>query len=157
MIDWTIGLPEQVVVTGTASGLGHECARLLTDAGVRVIGVDVAEPGEELAKADTFTAIRGSITEAQTWENVIAAVDGSARSLGFVAAAAILDVGVLGSEDIAIWRRAWEVNVLGNIVGLTTLMPLLTQAEHASVVVDRASTPASASSNSPPTPRPRPR
>ena len=135
MIDWTIGLPEQVVVTGTASGLGHECARLLTDAGVRVIGVDVAEPAEELAKADTFTAIRGSITQAQTWENVIAAVGGPARSLGLIAAAAILDVGVLGSEDIAIWRRAWEVNVLGNIIGLTTLMPLLTQAEHASVVV----------------------
>ena len=62
-------------------------------------------------------------------------MDGPARSLGLVAAAAILDVGVLGSEDIAIWRRAWEVNVLGNIIGLTTLMPLLTQAEHASVVV----------------------
>jgi NAD(P)-dependent dehydrogenase (short-subunit alcohol dehydrogenase family) len=135
MIDWTIELPEQVVVTGTASGLGHECARLLTGAGVLVIGVDVAEPAEELAKADTFTAVRGSITETQTWENVVESVDVPARSLGLVAAAAILDVGVLGSEDIAIWRRAWEVNVFGNIIGLTTLMPMLTQAEHASVVV----------------------
>ena len=79
MIDWTIGLPEQVVVTGTASGLGHECARLLTDAGVRVFGVDVAEAGGELTKADTFSEVRGSVTEPHTWGHVIAAVDASAR------------------------------------------------------------------------------
>ena len=82
MIDWTIGLPEQVVVTGTASGLGHECARLLTDAGVRVIGVDVAEPAEELSKADTFSAIRGSITEAQTSSTSASSAVRTSRSGG---------------------------------------------------------------------------
>jgi 2,3-dihydro-2,3-dihydroxybenzoate dehydrogenase len=139
VIDWTITLPEQVVVTGTASGLGEETARLLLDNGVRVYGVDVAEAGGDLTKADAFTEIRGSVTEHDTWRQVVTAVsadapDGVVASLGYVGAAAVLDVGTLDGENLAVWRRAWEINVLGNVVALQALLPLLTSAEHASVV-----------------------
>ena len=44
MSAWTIDLPDTVVVTGTASGLGQEVARQLLDCKVNVIGVDLAEP-----------------------------------------------------------------------------------------------------------------
>ena len=138
MIDWTIALPDQVVVTGTASGLGEETARLLLDAGVRVYGVDVAEAATDLTKADTFTEIRGSVTETATWRGVVTALHvdapGGVTSLGFVGAAAILDVGILDDEDPAVWRRAWEINVLGNVVALQALLPLLETAEHGAVV-----------------------
>ena len=131
MIDWSIRLPDQVVVTGTSSGLGQETARLLLDAGVRVYGVDVAEAAVDLGKSETFTEIRGSVTEAATWHEVIAALHADApagvASLGFVGAAAVLDVGILDDEDMAVWRRAWEINVLGNVVALQALLPLLTR------------------------------
>jgi NAD(P)-dependent dehydrogenase (short-subunit alcohol dehydrogenase family) len=138
VIDWTIALPDQVVVTGTASGLGEQTARLLLDTGVRVYGVDVAGAAADLTKADGFTEIRGSVTEAATWSGVVDtlradAPDGVA-SLGFVGAAAVLDVGILDDEDPAVWRRAWEINVLGNVVALQALLPLLTAAEHGAVV-----------------------
>jgi NAD(P)-dependent dehydrogenase (short-subunit alcohol dehydrogenase family) len=132
MIDWSIPLPDQVVVTATASGLGQQTARLLLDAGVRVYGVDVAE-APELAEADTFTGIRGDVTDAGTWRKVVAAL-GPVTSLGFVGAAAVLDVGILDDEDPAVWRRAWEINVLGNVVALQALLPLLEAAEHGAVV-----------------------
>ena len=136
MIRWTVDLPEQVVVTGTASGLGQECARLLTDTGVRVYGVDLADPAPALGGVAGFTAIRGDVTDPATWNAVVAALraEGAPRSVGFVGAAAVLDVGVLGHEDLAMWRRTWEINVLGNVVALAALMPVLTAAEHAAVV-----------------------
>ena len=55
-------------------------------------------------------------------------------SLGYVGSAAVLDVGVLGDQDIAVWRRTWEVNVLGNVLALQELLPLLTSAQYAAVV-----------------------
>jgi 2,3-dihydro-2,3-dihydroxybenzoate dehydrogenase len=132
MIDWSIPLPDQVVVTGTASGLGQETARLLLDAGVRVYGVDVAE-ASELTEVDGFTGIRGDVTDAGTWREVVTAL-GPVTSLGFVGAAAVLDVGILDDEDPAVWRRAWEINVLGNVVALQALLPLLEAADHGAVV-----------------------
>jgi NAD(P)-dependent dehydrogenase (short-subunit alcohol dehydrogenase family) len=138
MIDWSIRLPDQVVVTGTSSGLGQETARLLLDAGVRVYGVDVAEAAVDLGKSDAFTEVRGSVTEVATWHEVIAALHADApagvASLGFVGAAAVLDVGILDDEDMAVWRRAWDINVLGNVVALQALLPLLTAADHGAAV-----------------------
>ena len=46
MTEWKLALPEQVVVTGTSSGLGKEIALLLTSTGVSVYGVDTAAPAE---------------------------------------------------------------------------------------------------------------
>ena len=42
--------------------------------------------------------------------------------------------GVLAHEDMAVWQRTWEVNVLGNVLALRELLPLLTSAEYAAVV-----------------------
>ncbi|MBK1787181.1 SDR family NAD(P)-dependent oxidoreductase [Prauserella cavernicola] len=137
MIDWTIPLPDQVVVTGTASGLGEETARLLLSAGVRVYGVDLAGAADDLCKNELFSSLPGSVTEATTWSRVLDAVRSDVtapRSLGFVGAAAVLDVGILDDEDPAVWRKAWEVNVLGNVIALQALLPLLATAEHGAVV-----------------------
>jgi NAD(P)-dependent dehydrogenase (short-subunit alcohol dehydrogenase family) len=138
MTEWKLALPEQVVVTGTSSGLGREIARLLTSTGVSVYGVDTAAPAQDLASTGNFTVVQGSVTDTGTWRHTIAAVKAGARgrvvSLGYVGSAAVLDVGVLGDEDIAVWRRTWEVNVLGNVLALQELLPLLTSASYAAVV-----------------------
>jgi NAD(P)-dependent dehydrogenase (short-subunit alcohol dehydrogenase family) len=138
MTEWKLALPDQVVVTGTSSGLGLAMARLLTSTGVRVYGVDTADPPPDLANLKTFTAVRGSVTDAGTWRRAIAALTADAPdgvvSLGYVGAAAVLDVGVLAHEDMAVWQRTWEVNVLGNVLALRELLPLLTSAEYAAVV-----------------------
>ena len=138
MTEWKLALPDQVVVTGTSSGLGLAMARLLTSTGVRVYGVDTADPPPDLANLETFRAVRGSVTDAGTWRRAIAALTADAPdgvvSLGYVGAAAVLDVGVLAHEDMAVWQRTWEVNVLGNVLALRELLPLLTSAEYAAVV-----------------------
>ena len=131
MIAWTIDLPDTVVVTGTASGLGQEVARQLLDCKVNVIGVDLAEPDGELS--GSYTHVAGSVSVEDTWHTVRGHIDTS-DGLGYVGSAAMLAVGTLLDETTDVWRQSWEVNVLGNIMALRNLLPLMVNAPHAAVV-----------------------
>ncbi len=136
MTDWTLTLPDHVIVTGTASGLGLECAKALLSAGSHVYGVDLGESPAELTSHPRYKHIVGNVAEEATWQKAADTATAEANgSLGFIAAAAILGVGTLEEETLESWRRTWEVNVLGNIIALKTLLPHLQKAEHASVVV----------------------
>jgi 2,3-dihydro-2,3-dihydroxybenzoate dehydrogenase len=134
MAAWSLNLPDQVVVTGTASGLGQECAKALVASGVRVLGVDLS-PATELTGAG-YTHLAGSVADPDLWESVTDELGKApGATLGYIGAAAILDVGVLETQDVAIWRKTWEVNVLGNVLALKALLPQLKAAQRAAVVV----------------------
>lgn len=136
MTNWTLTLPDHVIVTGTSSGLGLECAKALLEAGSHVYGVDLGDKPEELQAFPRYRHIVGSVAEEATWQEAAkTATVESNGSLGLIAAAAILGVGTLEEETLESWKRTWEVNVLGNVIGLKTLMPHLKEAEHAAVVV----------------------
>src|SRR6478735_6029983 len=87
-------LPETVVVTGTASGLGREIGALLLECGSSVIGVDLAD--SDLSDHKGYTQISGSVSEPKTWGEVGSALDTSGgASLGLITSAAILDTGFI--------------------------------------------------------------
>jgi 2,3-dihydro-2,3-dihydroxybenzoate dehydrogenase len=136
MTDWTLTLPDRVIVTGTASGLGLECAKALLAAGSNVFGVDLGECPAYLKDSSRYQHIVGNVADAATWQEAATkATTGANGSLGLIAAAAILGVGTLEDESLESWKRTWEVNVLGNVIALKTLLPHLKDADHASVVV----------------------
>lgn len=134
MAIWSLTLPDHVIVTGTASGLGQECAAALLAAGVQVTGVDVAPAGATVNQAPGYTHITGSVTHEHLWRSVAVGIE-PGTTVGFLGAAAVLDVGVLESESLDNWRRAWEINVLGNVLAVKTLLPALQAAPRAAVVV----------------------
>lgn len=119
----SLALPETVVVTGAASGLGHEFCRLLLDRGVRVIGVDLAQAQSDLAERDGYIHVAGDVSGAGTWSEVGASIDTAAGSLGLVTSAAILDVGSVLEATPAIIDRAMKVNVLGTVLAFQTVLP----------------------------------
>ena len=120
----SLALPETVVVTGAASGLGHEFCRLLLDCGVRVIGVDLAQAQPDLAERDGYVHVAGDVAGAETWSKVGDAIDaGKAGSLGLVTSAAILDVGSVLEATPAIVDRAMKVNVLGTVLAFQAVLP----------------------------------
>lgn len=139
MASLALDLPDTVVVSGTSSGLGSECAVLLAQGGATVIGVDIAPALDHVAASGDYRHVQGSVSEQSTWDSVLTALAESGwtkdSSLGFLGAAAVLHVGMLLEEDLSLWERTWQVNVMGNVLGLRTLLPRLIEAERGSVVV----------------------
>ena len=83
MADWTLTLPDHVIVTGTASGLGLECAKALLSAGSHVIGVDLGDSPAELADHPGYQHIVGNVAAEATWQEVAkTAAAGAGGSLG---------------------------------------------------------------------------
>lgn len=136
MSDITLRIPDRVVVSGSASGLGLDCVRTLLRAGATVVGVDITEGPAEFKDSDRYRHVQGSVVEGTTWEEVAAELgaSGTTGGIGFIGAAAILQVGTLG-DDVDTWRRTWEVNVLGNVQALKRLLPLMREAPDSAVVV----------------------
>lgn len=135
MTEWSVEVPEAVVVTGTSSGLGLECATKLLKAGSTVIGVDLGDAPAELEGQERYRHFQRSTTDQQTWDSVAGFLtETQPRSMGYIGCAAILNTGFLEEESLDSWRKTWEVNVLGNVMALKTLMPVFTSAESASVV-----------------------
>lgn len=139
MAQLTFDLPDTVVATGTGSGLGEECAAQLLSLGVGVIGIDVNPANERLTGVAGYRHVEGSVSEQSTWDAALVELDGSGWSsestLGFLGAAAILQVGMLLDEDVAVWERTWRINVLGNVLGLRTILPRLIDAKRGTAVV----------------------
>lgn len=109
------------VVTGSASGMGHETAQRLRAAGHRVIGVDINA-------ADIVADLSTSQGRRQAADDVLAAAEG--RLDGAVLAAG-LGPGP-GSDRM---RRIAEVNYLGAVELLDRWRPALAAAGNAKVVV----------------------
>ena len=130
-----LALPDIVVVTGAASGLGHDFCRLLLDCGVRVIGVDLSEAQPDLAEREGYVHVAGDVAGPETWSQVGAAIDaGPHGSLGLVTSAAILDVGSVLDATPAIVERAMKVNVLGTVLAFQAVLPRMIAQGGGSIV-----------------------
>ena len=66
-------LPEMVVVTGASSGLGTGICRLLLEAGVDTVGVDLG-PAPGSMTGGRYTHLRGDVTSDAIWMEVSALV-----------------------------------------------------------------------------------
>lgn len=125
-------LPEAVAVTGAASGLGRVCAEALVEAGTRVVGVDLADAVLEHA---AYRHVRGSVAEEGTWAEVRdALLDPEPASLGLALCAAVLHVGTVTDLSLEHWQQTWEVNVLGIVLGMRTLLPAMTERGDGTIV-----------------------
>ena len=117
-------LPQTVVITGAASGLGYELSGLLLEAGCAVIGVDRAAAVADLAGAVGYSHVEGGVSDEGTWRGVEALLEAAgATSLGLVTAAAILDVGTILGTSKQMLARTLDVNVVGTALAIKALLP----------------------------------
>lgn len=121
-----------VVVTGAGQGQGAAEARLLVEAGARVIATDLAaDMPAELALlssiSDGALVYRQlDVSDASAWAGLAAwihaegwQVDGLVNNAGITQRSRLLDASV---ADL---QRVYEVNVAGSLLGIQSLAPLM--------------------------------
>jgi NAD(P)-dependent dehydrogenase (short-subunit alcohol dehydrogenase family) len=108
------------IVTGAASGIGQASLKRIAASGMKVVGVDLVDPGESVAAA----WVAGDVAAPDTWQRVTALLDDRGWApAALVTAAAFLEVGnVLDLSDEA-WTRTFDVNVRGLVAPVRALLP----------------------------------
>ena len=138
----TISLNGKIaVVTGAASGIGAATAALLADNGARVLAVDIQDPNEALAARldsdpETIRFRHLDVTSEEAW------ADGLGACVEAFGAPNVLvnNAGRLGSgrpvheEELEEMRIVFEVNTLGMMLGMKTVIPGMLAAEGGAIV-----------------------
>jgi NAD(P)-dependent dehydrogenase (short-subunit alcohol dehydrogenase family) len=122
------------VVTGAASGVGLATAEALRDDGLIVVGIDLAEAPAGLAELNWVT---GDISAQGTWDRAAerARFHDPLGARCLVAAAADIVVSPFLQTEPDAYRRLFEVNVLGTLRGMRTLMPAMVERGQGSIAV----------------------
>lgn len=133
MASIAFSLPDSVIVTGTASGLGQQVAVLLLECGAKVIGVDLASSA--LKGRDRFVQVVGSVSDQATWDQVTVLLDSSGpMSLGLATSAAILDTGTVPDASPEFIARTMSVNVTGTALAMATVIPRMAASGGGAIV-----------------------
>jgi NAD(P)-dependent dehydrogenase (short-subunit alcohol dehydrogenase family) len=118
------------IVTGGASGIGLETARLLASRGARVACLDLAGVADD--------ALIGIRTDVSDDDSVRAAVDEVARRFGrldvVVNNAGIGAQGTVSDNDDAEWHQVFDINVVGMVRVARAALPHLRRSPHAAIV-----------------------
>lgn len=131
------------VITGGASGIGRESARLFAREGAAVLVVDLDEAGTSetvariTADGGRASAFRADISQAADCEGMIAAAEQAfgAVSVLFNNAGIMLgadDDAVSTDEDV--WQRTMDVNAKGVFLGCKYGIPALRRAGGGSII-----------------------
>jgi 2-keto-3-deoxy-L-fuconate dehydrogenase len=122
------------VVTGGASGIGEATAAVLAERGAQVFAVDRQPPRSEGARPEVRHLAADVTDPAAMTRAVDEAASAGGRLDVLVNNAGIGAVGTVEDNDLAEWRRVFEVNVLGIVNGTRAALPHLRRSRSAAVV-----------------------
>src|SRR5260221_8518545 len=127
-----------VIITGAASGVGREDARLLAREGARVVLTDINEQGgravtDEIGESAIF--VRHDIAVEEDWQAVMkATIDRFGRLDAVVNNAAILMMGSIEDTSLEDWRKVHRVNADGYFLGCKYAVAGMKQSGGGSIV-----------------------
>jgi NAD(P)-dependent dehydrogenase (short-subunit alcohol dehydrogenase family) len=131
--------PSKVVfITGAASGIGAATAELAATRGYRVVIADINEAGARAVAAklgDGALAVKLDITSPSQWER---ALDKTYKAFGrldvLVNNAAIVHTGHVLDVPFEQHKRTLDINCLGPVLGMMTVMPRFKKAKQGHIV-----------------------
>jgi len=129
------------IVTGTATGIGSAVARLFAKEGAKVYAVDIKDPGLELAAAlneysATLRFARLDVRSEEEWAKTLADCKAA-----FGQPDVLINNAGIGSsgkpvheETVEKMRANFDVNVLGQFLGMKTVIPGMIEMGGGSIV-----------------------
>ncbi|TQJ34749.1 3alpha(or 20beta)-hydroxysteroid dehydrogenase [Arthrobacter sp. SLBN-122] len=121
-----------MVVTGAGQGQGAAEARLLAEAGARVIATDLAAEmpdwlgAETSASAGALVYRQLDVTDASGWSGLTSWIRSQGWQVdGLVNNAGITQRSRLLEASVADLQKVYEVNVAGSLLGIQSLAPLM--------------------------------
>jgi NAD(P)-dependent dehydrogenase (short-subunit alcohol dehydrogenase family) len=116
-----------VLITGASSGIGRVTAERLSAAGWRVVAG--ARRDEDLRSLDALPGVEALRLDVTDESQVAAAAEAAGESLdGLVNNAGIAVAGPVEALPLEIWRRQFEVNVIGQVAVTQAVLPALLRA-----------------------------
>jgi NAD(P)-dependent dehydrogenase (short-subunit alcohol dehydrogenase family) len=136
------------LISGAARGIGAETARLMVEAGAKVMVADVlGERGRETVRTlgDAAPYVHLDVTSEEDWRAAVAGAVDRFGKLDILVNNAGLFLGRdIETARLAEWERLSAVNLTGVFLGTKLCLPVLRDAarhsEHGSVIVNTAST-----------------
>lgn len=131
------GEPRRVLVTGAAKGIGAAIVRLCIDAGHQVIAVDIDREGlsrerEELPGIETAIL---DVRDLAAWERVVQAAETQGGPIDvLVNNAGVCLPGACDQVSAEDDRLTVEVNLIGVMNGVRTLLPRFLERERGHVI-----------------------
>jgi NAD(P)-dependent dehydrogenase (short-subunit alcohol dehydrogenase family) len=120
-----------VVITGASTGIGEACALRLDSLGFRVFaGVRKPADGEALKSraSERLSPVMLDVTSEESIAGAVRTV-GDIPLAGLVNNAGIVVAGPLELVPMALWRKQFEVNVLGQVAVTQAFLPLLRKGQ----------------------------
>lgn len=126
------------LITGGASGIGRATAKLLAAEGASVAVSDIDFDGAQATAGDiggNAIALEHDVTDAASWENVLAETDDRLGGLHIlVNCAGIVSLGTVEETTLEEWRRVHAVDLDSVFLGCKFAVPLIARHGGGSIV-----------------------
>ena len=128
---------EYVVITGASSGIGAATARLLASNGYHVIAA--ARRADRLAALATedqnIEAFTLDVTKQDSVDSLTKHLQGKPVSILINCAGGAFDAAAINDSDPEIWKKTYDINVVGSVRMVKAMTPLMQAFGHGHIVM----------------------
>ena len=128
---------EYAVITGASSGIGAATARLLASNGYHVIAA--ARRADRLAALATedqnIEAFTLDVTKQDSVDSLTKHLQGKPVSILINCAGGAFDAAAINDSDPEIWKKTYDINVVGSVRMVKAMTPLMQAFGHGHIVM----------------------